>query len=92
MIELAARPRLASKARLRFDGITGGYLLLYPERGLALNATATAIVELCSGDRTVGAIAAEMTARCQATRQAPVLDEVRDFLESLAARGLLEWG
>jgi coenzyme PQQ biosynthesis protein PqqD len=89
MIALAARPRLAAKARLRFDRLTGGHLLLYPERGLALNATATAIIELCSGERTVEAIAAEVGARFQVGAR-PVVDEVRAFLDALAARGLIE--
>ena len=38
MIPPSSRPALAGKARLRFDRASGGYLLLYPERGLALNA------------------------------------------------------
>jgi hypothetical protein len=37
-------PRLAPRARLRFDRHAGQWLLLYPERGLALNASAAAIV------------------------------------------------
>ena len=36
MIATDARPRLAAKARLRFDRKTSRYLLLYPERGLEL--------------------------------------------------------
>src|SRR5207302_10969318 len=36
MIPPDAKPALAPKARLRFDRTSGGYMLLYPERGLAL--------------------------------------------------------
>jgi hypothetical protein len=35
-----ARPRLAPKVRLRWDRKDARYMLLYPERGLVLNATA----------------------------------------------------
>ena len=39
MIPADARPRLAPKARLRFDRKTERYLLLYPEKRLELNPT-----------------------------------------------------
>ena len=39
-IGTGARPRLAPKVRLRWDRKDGRYMLLYPERGLVLNATA----------------------------------------------------
>ena len=38
-----ARPRLAGKARLRFDRRSARHLLLYPERGLVLSPTAAEI-------------------------------------------------
>ena len=50
------RPTLAAKARLRWDRQTSRYLLLYPERGLVLNPTAADVVQLCTGEHTVGAI------------------------------------
>ena len=57
MIELAARPRLARKARLRFDAHSGRQMLLYPERGLALNATRRRGSSRCAtGERTVAEI------------------------------------
>ena len=46
MISVDMRPRLAGKARLRFDRKGERYMLLYPEKGLVLNDTATAIVKL----------------------------------------------
>ena len=47
MIDLASRPRLASKVRLRFDARSGKQILLYPERGLELTDSAARIVALC---------------------------------------------
>jgi coenzyme PQQ biosynthesis protein PqqD len=56
------RPRLAARARLRWDRVDGRYLLLYPERGLALNESAAAILRLCDGSRTIDAIVTELVA------------------------------
>ena len=89
MIALDRRPRLAGKARVRRDRHGGGLLLLYPERGLALNATAGAILELCDGERDVRAIAAALAARCETAQAVDVLAEVRAFLDRLATRGLI---
>jgi coenzyme PQQ biosynthesis protein PqqD len=83
-----ARPRLASKVRVRFDRRSGSHVLLYPERGLALNATAAAIVELCRGDLTVAAIADRLASRF-AIPASVALADARRFLASLDARGLL---
>jgi coenzyme PQQ biosynthesis protein PqqD len=83
-----ARPRLAAKARLREDRASGRTLLLYPERGLALNVTGEEVLRLCDGQRTVAAIAETLAARHGAERDA-VLAEVTAFLAALADRGLL---
>lgn len=85
----ATRVRLASRARLRRDGRTGGDLLLYPERGLALNGTASAVLRLCTSERAVGAIVDEVAV---AFGQAPeaIETEVIDFLRAMVGRGLVE--
>jgi coenzyme PQQ biosynthesis protein PqqD len=91
MIDVPQRPRLAARARLRADRHSGRHLLLYPERGLALNGTAAAIVALCDGSRTVTAII-ERVAADHAVAAADVIDTVEEFLTSLTARGLLVEG
>jgi coenzyme PQQ biosynthesis protein PqqD len=84
----ASRPVLAPKARLRHDRRRGGWLLLYPERGLALNTTGMEIVRRCTGDYTISRIAAELA---DGTGAAPetVEREVLAFVEALAARALV---
>jgi pyrroloquinoline quinone biosynthesis protein D len=74
-----SRPQLARKARLRTDQLTGETLLLYPEHGLVLNASAAAILRLCDG-RSVADIATALAA--------PVADIV-EFLATLSERGLV---
>ncbi|MEO7021151.1 MAG: pyrroloquinoline quinone biosynthesis peptide chaperone PqqD [Ktedonobacteraceae bacterium] len=47
----SAKPRLASKARLQVDKLSGEPILLYPEGVVLLNATGEAIIQLCDGTR-----------------------------------------
>ena len=86
-IELTDRPRLARRARLRFDVRTEQHLLLSPERALLLNATASSIVLLCTGSRNVSQICAEVANSLPVSQ---VASQVLEFLEALRARRLLE--
>jgi coenzyme PQQ biosynthesis protein PqqD len=85
-----ARPRLSPKARLRFDRRTGRYLLLYPERGLELNKTATEIARLCTGEWTVDDITQHLARVYVDVSSGEITRNVRDFLNSLAGRCLLQ--
>ena len=87
-ISADTRPRLAPKVRLRFDRKSSRYMLLYPERGLALNGTAADIVRLCTGEHTVAAIVERLAS--QHAPEAPIEREVFEFLTAMADRGLLE--
>jgi PqqA peptide cyclase len=86
------RPRLASKARLVRDRGTGQQVLLYPERGLSLNAVAAAVARRLDGTRTVAAIAAEVAAEFVDAPAGDVERDVLGFLEELGKRGLIEVG
>lgn len=90
MISMDGRPRLAPKARLRFDRQSQRYMLLYPERGLALNHTATEILRLCTGEHTVAGIVAQL-ANTYRTRSPEVVEhEVLAFLAAMQDRGLVK--
>lgn len=78
-ISADSAPRLARKARLRTDRLTGETLLLYPEHGLVLNESAAAIMRLCDG-RSAAAIATELGAP---------LSDVLELLNALGERGLV---
>jgi pyrroloquinoline-quinone synthase len=82
-------PRLASKAKLRYDRKADRTMLLYPEKGLVLNGTAADVVKLCTGERTVGAIVDELAAKYN-QEAATVEREVIALLTSLAERGLVQ--
>jgi pyrroloquinoline quinone biosynthesis protein D len=84
------RPRLASRARLKFDPIAGNEMLLFPEAALALNETGAAIVRLCDGARSVNEIVDQLSNIYRDADRDALTREVMDFLETIRARGLLQ--
>ena len=82
------RPRLAPFVRLTFDQARQRHVLLSPETVVVLNATGTAIIELCDGERTVAEIVAELRSRYAHV----VDDDVRAYLGRLVARQCVEVG
>jgi len=81
------RPRLARRARLQLDELTGSYVLLSPERGLVLNAAAAAILKRCHGDETVEQIVRELASGADYER---ALSDTLELLSGLKERHLLE--
>lgn len=88
-MDTTSRPRLAAKARLRYDRKSARYMLLYPERGLVLNPTAADVLQRCDGERTVSSIVEELAQKYG--HEPPVVErEVMTFLETMADRGLVQ--
>lgn len=85
-MEDSTRPRFVRGVRLRWDPVRQQHMLLFPEGALALNATAGAVLELCDGQRTIDAIAAELEKRYP---DANVKPDVHHLLSRIAERGLL---
>jgi pyrroloquinoline quinone biosynthesis protein D len=90
VISSDARPHLAPKARLRLDRKTNRYMLLYPERGMQLNATAADIVQLCTGEHTVADIIERLAQKYAPQPRAVIEEAVRSFLDALSERALLQ--
>jgi pyrroloquinoline quinone biosynthesis protein D len=86
----AWRPRLSPKARLRRDRLDGRCLLVFPEAALVLNESARRILELCDGKHTLDDIVAVVGRSYRQTPAETIAGDVRDFLERLRQRGLLE--
>jgi coenzyme PQQ biosynthesis protein PqqD len=84
-----SRPIVAAKARLRWDRRTSRHLLLYPERGLILNPTAADVIQLCTGEHTVGTIVDRLAAKYAPQPRDTVEREVLAFLVHMAERGLI---
>lgn len=87
--DVAWRPRLASRARLKFDPIAQQEMLLFPEAALALNETGAAIVRLCDGARSVNEIVDQLSKKYDKADRDALTREVMDFLATIRARGLL---
>ena len=83
------RPRLAARARLKFDAIANQEMLLFPEAALMLNETGAAIVRLCDGARSINEIVEQLSTKYRGDRDA-LMREVVDFLGMIRARGLLQ--
>ncbi|HTO13875.1 MAG TPA: pyrroloquinoline quinone biosynthesis peptide chaperone PqqD [Candidatus Binatia bacterium] len=92
MISATTRPRLAAKARLRWDRKGERYMLLYPERGLVLNPTAADVVRLCTGEHTVEVIVERLAAKYTSQPREALGQEILTFLGRLAERGLVSDG
>jgi pyrroloquinoline quinone biosynthesis protein E len=87
------KPRFARGVRLRPDPRDGTPVLLSPERGLRLSATAAAVLELCDGARDVDAIVDALAARyavAVAADRARIDGDVRKLLAEMRGKGLLE--
>ncbi|MGC2274742.1 MAG: pyrroloquinoline quinone biosynthesis peptide chaperone PqqD [Candidatus Binatus sp.] len=84
------RPRLAARARLKFDPVAKQELILFPEAALALNETGAAIVRLCDGARSINEIVDLLSKNYGNTERKALRREVTDFLDTIRARGLLQ--
>jgi pyrroloquinoline quinone biosynthesis protein D len=83
-----SKPRLARKARLRYEEVRKAELLLLPERVVKLNATGAAILRLCDGGRTVRDIIMELETRYA---KSGLQSEVMEFLRRVSDHGWVEF-
>jgi coenzyme PQQ biosynthesis protein PqqD len=89
VITLSAKPKLSDKAKLRLDPKTNQHVLLYPEKGLALNRTGSAILLFCTGAHSVKDIVDRLHEEHDKAERQVIEKEVLAFLETLLARGLI---
>jgi pyrroloquinoline quinone biosynthesis protein D len=81
-----AKPRLAAKARLKWDDIRQKPLLLFPEGVLVLNSTAHEVVVLCDGQHTVGEIVKTLGEKF---RSDTIDQDVKELLAKLMGKGFV---
>jgi pyrroloquinoline quinone biosynthesis protein D len=79
-------PRLAPKARLKWDETRREHLLLFPEGVLVLNPTAHEILTLCDGHATVAAIRQTLSTRYKTDA---VGSDVEELLQRLVQKRLI---
>jgi pyrroloquinoline quinone biosynthesis protein D len=90
-------PKLAAKARLKFDKVREKHLLLLPEKVVVLNDTAASILTLCDGNQSVHTITERIMSSLQEGTEALGIGAVPDvntmntdiseFLREMAAQG-----
>ncbi|MGX5665439.1 pyrroloquinoline quinone biosynthesis peptide chaperone PqqD [Rhizobium daejeonense] len=81
--------RLARGVKLREDPVRGQTVLLAPERALALDEIAVAIVRALDGKRSLDEIAGDFSRKFDAPKEA-VLADVVAFIREFSNRRLLE--
>jgi pyrroloquinoline quinone biosynthesis protein D len=81
-------PRLRPGVRLTHDPTRGADLALVPEGVLVLNETASAVLALCDGRRTVPEVVGRLGERFTGVRA----DDVAELLDRLAARRVVVRG
>ena len=84
-----SKPRLAPKVRLRLDQKRHCCLVLFPERGLLLNCTATEIIKRCTGTNTVTAIVDQLIEISGDQPRQVIETETHNLLHQFHARGLI---
>ena len=86
-VTMSSRPRLCRQVRLQWDPVREKQVLLSPEGVLVLNTTAGAVLALCDGERSISAIAGDLS-----TRYNHVVDqEVLTFFNRLLQKRLIEF-
>ena len=78
-----ARPRLNKLFRLQWEEVQKGYVLLYPEGMVQLNASAAEIIRRCDGQTTVDALVADLEATFQ---QQGLRSQIEQLLAQAYAR------
>ncbi len=83
-----ALPCIARLYRFQWEAEQDGYVLLFPEGMVQLNAPAGEILRRCDGQRSARAIIDELK---QAFEGAQIEAEVLAFLRTATADGWIEW-
>jgi pyrroloquinoline quinone biosynthesis protein D len=84
-----AYPRLAAKARLQIDKVSGEPVLLYPEGVVLLNGPSAAITRLCDGTRSFPEILAQLAEQYNTTAS-ELAEDVGGYIFNLHQQSLLE--
>jgi pyrroloquinoline-quinone synthase len=84
------KPRLAAKAKLRWDEIDKSHMLLLPEKGMKLNASAGNILQRCDGTRTQREVVAAMREAFPEGHPVEINISTMIFIDRMLGKGILE--
>ncbi len=88
IMDLQCRPRLPSFVRLQHDKTRERWVLQAPERVLVLDETSKAIIDLCDGEVSIGAIIEGLASEYDAPRDV-IEHDVRAVIGLLAGKQFL---
>ncbi len=88
MSDGGAHPRLNPHFRLQWEEAQNGWVLLYPEGMVKLNASAGEIMKRCDGGRTVDEIVADLE---RVFETGGLAGEVGTFLDIAAQQRWVQW-
>jgi pyrroloquinoline quinone biosynthesis protein D len=83
-------PRLAKRARLRTDPVSGNPVLLSQEKIILLNRSGFEILSLCDGTRSIEEIIRHLETHYPGVH-ATLANEVPKYIQEIGAIGLIEW-
>jgi len=86
-LNLQDKPGINPMYLFRWEEAENAYLLLYPEGIIKLNDAAAGILKLCSGDKTLEEIIAELKATFDG---ADLEDDVYNFMEMAVGKGWIK--
>ncbi len=89
LVTQETRPFLPAYLKLRHDAGRGRWVLLAPERSLAPDETAVAVLKLCDGKRNVEEIS-EALAKDYSAPVDVILKDVLELLQGLADKGYVK--
>jgi pyrroloquinoline quinone biosynthesis protein D len=85
----SSQPRLA--AGCRWGGTEADRMILFPEGAIKLQGTGRQVLERCDGQRTFGAIIAELQKEFGKTDPAKIRDDIAQFLEQLQKKRIVDY-
>jgi pyrroloquinoline quinone biosynthesis protein D len=83
-------PRLAKRARLRTDPVSGDPVLLSQEKIILPNRSGFEILSLCDGSRSIKEIIRHLETRYPGI-DTTLANEVPKYIQEIGAIGLIEW-
>jgi len=85
----SSQPRLA--AGCRWGGTEPDRVILFPEGAIKLQGTGRQVLERCDGQRTFGAIIAELQREFGKTDPAKIREDISTFLEQLQKKRIVDY-
>ncbi|MGH1418161.1 MAG: pyrroloquinoline quinone biosynthesis peptide chaperone PqqD [Hyphomicrobiaceae bacterium] len=89
IVDATTAPKMPRHIKLRHDTGRDRWLILAPERVFDPDEISVAVLKLCNGERTVEAIADQLSIDYQAPKDV-ILSDIIEMLQDLADKGVVQ--